>query len=224
MNEHQTGAIESEPRGTSRGVALSRRGLVRMLWGNLDQGEADLREARRLARPSAEVHYNVGVARARLHQHREAVGSFSEAVARNPNFAEAYRNRASVYGLLDEMFHWSADRERFYKLVRRRSEARESFNTNDCPTFALLEVAHNALDLWESARDGPIPVQAPPPPPVLAVLMIRTAVNILRWCDEAGPIAHRVKDIEALPDELQCLIEDLLMRVNWNPYEPLPRS
>lgn len=79
-------------------------------------------------------------------------------------------------------------------------------------TGPLLDVAIGAEDVWAYTVEGCTNPDwdEPPTVPRLAVLMIRTAFQMLLWCYPDGPVAEAVNAIGDLPDKLERLMEDEL--------------
>jgi len=86
-------------------------------------------------------------------------------------------------------------------------------STLDRPTWTgpLLDVACGATDLWDYTDGGRTHAgDEAPTGSELAVLMIRTGIEMLRWRYPDGPVAEAVCAIRNLPDRLERLVEDEL--------------
>lgn len=86
-------------------------------------------------------------------------------------------------------------------------------DTDDRPPWMgpLLDVACGATDLWDYADGGRTHAgDEAPPLPELAVLMIRTGIEMLRWRYTDGPVAETLKAVCDLPHRLERLMEDEL--------------
>jgi len=87
-------------------------------------------------------------------------------------------------------------------------------DTDDRPPWRgpLLDVAIGAEDVWAYIFEGRTNPDwdGPPTVPRLAVLMIRTAFQMLLWCYPDGPVAEAVNVAADLPKKLERLIGEEL--------------
>jgi tetratricopeptide (TPR) repeat protein len=92
-------AVAANPKNVD---AFSNRGSLFLLTKDAGKALADFETALRLRPNVSALHYNRGLAKARLGQHTDAIADYSEAIRLRPDMAIAYHNRGYEYEVMGQ--------------------------------------------------------------------------------------------------------------------------